>query len=171
MSFLMVPRALITNNRDCCVPLFAQPFFPSLCFLLSFYVILTEVMVWRGIVMSMRRQVLSFSFFSTMCGLLAALVPSLWMHGHVPQSSDPVLLSDSLGFMFIPLFLHLNVKLFADLSVHVCSCLVVVVHVFSFSLFRAARDQVVNGLIEMATQSALWVHVRLLEDVVLEPVC
>ena len=33
----------------------------------------------RGIVMSMRRQVLSFLFFSTMSGLLAALVLSEWM--------------------------------------------------------------------------------------------
>ena len=41
--------------------------------------------------------------------------------------------------------------------------------VFSFSKFRAARDQVVYGLIETATQSIFWVHVRLLnlEDVVL----
>ena len=41
--------------------------------------------------------------------------------------------------------------------------------VFSFSKFRAARDQVVNGLIKTATQSIFWVHVRLLnlEDVVL----
>ena len=33
----------------------------------------------RGIVMSMGRQVLSVSFFSTMSGLLAAMVLSLWM--------------------------------------------------------------------------------------------
>ena len=29
----------------------------------------------------------------------------------------------------------------------------------------------VNDLVEMATQSTLWVHVRLLEDVVLVPAC
>ena len=29
----------------------------------------------------------------------------------------------------------------------------------------------VNGLVEMATQSAFWVHVKLLEDVVLVPAC
>ena len=73
--------------------------------------------------------------------------------------------------MLIPSFLHLNAKLFADLQVHVCSCLVVAVDVFSFSQFRAARDQVVNGLVETATQSTFWVHVRLLEDVVLVPAC
>ena len=44
-------------------------------------------------------------------------------------------------------------------------------NVFSFSQFGAARDQVVNGLVEMATQSTFWVHVRLLEDVVLVPAC
>ena len=69
-------------------------------------------------------------------------------HGHVPQNSDAVILGDSLGFMLIPSFLHLNAKLFADLPVHVCSCLVVAVDIFSFSQFRAARDQVVSGLVE-----------------------
>ena len=56
--------------------------------------------------------------------------------------------------MLIPSFLHLNTKLFADLPMHVCNCLVVV-NVFSFGQFRAARDQMVNGLVEnLATQSA-----------------
>ena len=73
--------------------------------------------------------------------------------------------------MFIPSFLHLNAKLFADLPVHVCSCLVVAVGIISFSQFRAARDQVVNGLVENATQCTFWVHVRLLEDVLLIPAC
>ena len=50
-------------------------------------------------------------------------------------------------------------------------CLVVAVDVFSFNQFRAARDQVVNGLVETATQSTLWVHVRFLEDVVLILAC
>ena len=92
-------------------------------------------------------------------------------HGHVPQNSDAVILGDSLGFMLIPSFLHLNAKLFADCPVHVCSCLVVAVDVFSFNQFRAHRDQVVNGLVETATQSTFWVHVRLLEDVVFVPAC
>ena len=48
-------------------------------YLLSCSVVLTEVLVLRGIVMSMRRQVLSFLFFSTMFGLLAAMVLSVWM--------------------------------------------------------------------------------------------
>ena len=85
------------------------------------------------------------------------------MNRHVPLKSDAVILGDSLGFMLIPLFLHLNAKLYADFPVQVCSCLVVAVGVFSFSQFRASRDQqVVNGLAETATQSAFWVHVRLL---------
>ena len=91
--------------------------------------------------------------------------------GHVPQNSDTVIFGESLEFMLISSFLHLNAKLFADLPVHVCSCLVVAVDVFSFSQFRAARDQVVNGLVETATQSTFWVHVRLLEDVVWVPAC
>ena len=48
-------------------------------YLVSFSVVLTEVSVLRGIVMSMRRQVLSFLFFRTMSGLLTALVLSEWM--------------------------------------------------------------------------------------------
>ena len=73
------------------------------------------------------------------------------MDGHVPQNSDAVILGDSLGFMLIPSFLHLNDKFLADLPVHVCSCLVEAVDVFSFSQFRAARDQVVNSVVETAT--------------------
>ena len=49
--------------------------------------------------------------------------------------------------------------------------MVVAVDIFSFSQFRAPRDQVVNGLVQTATQSTFWVHVRLLEDVVLVPAC
>ena len=124
----------------------------------------------RGIVMSMRRQVLSFLFFSRVSGLLAAMVLSVWMWT-CPQNGDAVLLTDSLGFMLIPSFIYLNTKLFADLPVNVRSCLVLAVYVFSFSQFREARDQMVNGLSQTATQSAFWVHVRLLEDVVVVPAC
>ena len=83
------------------------------------------------------------------------------MDGQVPQNGDAVLLGDSLGFMLIPSFLHLNAILFADFTVHVRSCLVMAVDLFSFSQFRTAREQMVNDLVETATQSALWVHVRL----------
>ena len=83
------------------------------------------------------------------------------MDGYVPQNSD-VILGDSPGFMLITSFLQLNAKLFADLPVHGCSCLVVAAGIFSFSQFRAARDQVVNGLVEKAIQSTFWVHVRIL---------
>ena len=44
--------------------------------------------------------------------------------GHVPWNGDAILLGDSLGFMLIPSFLHLKAKLFADLPVHLFSCLV-----------------------------------------------
>ena len=91
------------------------------------------------------------------------------MDGRVPQNSEAVILGDSLGYMLIPSFLQLNAKLSADRPVRVCSCLVVAVEVFSFSQFRTARDQVVNGLVKTATQSTFWVHVRLLEGVVLVP--
>ena len=114
------------NQRNCCCfepPHLLKPRFPSLCiYFLIFSVVLTEVLVSRGIVMSMRRQVLSFLFFSIMSGLLAATVPSVWM-GMSTQNGD------SLGFMLIPSFLHINAKLFAKLPVHVCNCLVVAVDV------------------------------------------
>ena len=48
-------------------------------YLLSFSVVLTEVLVSRGTVLSTRRQVLSFLLFSTMSGLLAVMVLSMWM--------------------------------------------------------------------------------------------
>ena len=91
------------------------------------------------------------------------------MDGQIPQNGDAVLLDDSFGLMFIPSFLHLNTKLVADLPVHVCSCLVVTEDVFSFSHFREARDQMVNGLVAPAAKSAFWVHVRIFEDVALVP--
>ena len=45
------------------------------------------------------------------------------------------------------------------------------VDIVSFSQFMVARDQVVNGLVEMSTHSTFWFQVRLLEDVVLVPAC
>ena len=93
------------------------------------------------------------------------------MEGHVPQNGDAVFLGGSRGFILIPSSLHLNTRLFADRPVYVCSCLVVVVYVYSFKLFRTASDQMANGLIETATHSVFWVHVSLHEDVVLVPAC
>ena len=101
----------------------------------------------RGIVMSMRSQVLSFLLFSTMYGLLAATVPSVWI-GMSTQNGD------SLGFMLIPSFLHLNAKL-SSACVQLPCC----------DSRCTARDQIVNGIVEKATQFAFWVHVRLLEVV------
>ena len=102
------------------------------------------------IVMSVTRQVLSFLFFSTMSVLLAAMVLSLWMgmsHRIVTLSfSVTVLGSCSYHRSFTSM-----TKSLADLPVHVCSCLVEAVDVFSFSQFRAARDQVVNSVVETAT--------------------
>ena len=74
--------------------------------------VLTKVLVPRGIVMSVRRQVRPISCYGPVS-----------VDGHVPQNSDAVILGESLGFMFIPSFLHLNAKLFADLPVHVCTAL------------------------------------------------
>lgn len=61
------------NHWHCCC--FEPPHSLNLDFqvfvlMLSFSVVFTEVLVSRGIVMSMRRQVLSFLFYSTMFSLL-----------------------------------------------------------------------------------------------------
>ena len=69
------------NHRNCCC--FEPHILSTLIFkplyLLSFSVVLTEVLVSRGIVMSSRRQVLSFLFFCGMSDLLAAMVLSVWL--------------------------------------------------------------------------------------------
>ena len=80
MSFLMVPRAPITTGTVVVFSLHIHSTSISKSlYLVIFSLVLTEVLVSRGIVMSMRRQVLSFLFFSTMSGLLAAMVLSLWI--------------------------------------------------------------------------------------------
>ena len=120
--------------------------------------------------MSMRRQVLSFLFFSTMSGLLAVMVLPVWMgmsHRMVTLSFTVTVWGSCSYHCSFTSPLHL----FADLPVHVCSCLVLAMDVFSLSQFRAARDQVVNDLFETATQSGFWVHVTFLKDVVLVPAC
>ena len=60
MSFLMVPRAPITTGTVVVLSphIRSTSIFKSL---VSFSVVLTEALVLRGIIMSMRRQVLSFS--------------------------------------------------------------------------------------------------------------
>ena len=68
------------NHRDCCC--FEPPNSLNLDFfvffvLVSFSVVLTEVLVSRGRAMLMRSQVLSFLFLSTMSGQLAAMVLSV----------------------------------------------------------------------------------------------
>ena len=75
-----VPRAPITTETVVVLSphIRSTSIFKSL-YLLSFSVVLTEVLVSRGTVMSMRRQFLSFLFFSTMSGLLAAMVLPVWM--------------------------------------------------------------------------------------------
>ena len=95
MSFLMVPRA--PNIRSTSIS--------KSLYLLSFSVVqLTEVLVSGSIVMSTRRQVLSFLFFGTIPGLLAAMVLSVSMG----MSHRMVTL--------IPSFLQLNANLYRSSS-------------------------------------------------------
>ena len=162
MSFLMVPSAPITTGTVVVLsPHIRSTSISKSLYLVSFSVVLTEVLVSKGIVMLMRREVLSFLFFSTMSGLLAAVALSAW----IGMSHRIVTLALSVsvsGSCSCHRSFTSGAKLSVDLPVHVCSCLVVAVDVFSFSQFRAARDQVVDGLVETATQSTFWVHVRLL---------
>ena len=80
MSFLMVPRAPITTGTVVVLsPHIRSTSISKSLYLVSFFVVLTKVLVSRGVVMSMRRQVLSFLLFTTMSGLLAAMVLSVWM--------------------------------------------------------------------------------------------
>ena len=69
------------NHWDCCClsPHIRSTSISKSLYFLSFPVFLTEVLMSRGVVFSTRRQVLSFLFFSTMSGLLAAMVLSVWM--------------------------------------------------------------------------------------------
>ena len=116
---LMVLRAPITTRIFVVLsPHICSTLISKFLYLLSFSMVLTEVLVSRGMVVSMRRQVLPFLFCSTMSGLLAAIV-LVSVDGHVPQNGDAVLPGDSHGFILIPSFLHLSAKLFADLPVHV----------------------------------------------------
>ena len=72
MSFLMVPRAPITTGTVVVLnPHIRSNSITKSSHSLSFSVVLTEVLVSRGKVMSMRRQVFSFLFFNKMSGLLA----------------------------------------------------------------------------------------------------
>ena len=82
MSFLMVSRAPITTGTVVVLsPHIRSTSISKSLYLVSFSVVLTEVLVSssRGAVVLMRRQVLTFLFFSTMSGLLASMVPSAWM--------------------------------------------------------------------------------------------
>ena len=62
MSFLMLPRAPITTGTVVVLsPHIRSTSISKSMYLVSFSVVFTEVLVLRGIIMSMRRQVLSFS--------------------------------------------------------------------------------------------------------------
>ena len=76
----MVPRAPITTGTVVVLsPHIRSTSSSKSLYLVSFFVVLTELLVSRGVVVSVRRQVLSFLFFTTMSGLLAAMVLSVWM--------------------------------------------------------------------------------------------
>ena len=67
------------NNRDCFVlsPNIRSTSISKSLYLVIFSVVLTKVLVSRGIAMSVRRLVLSFLFFSIMSGLSSCYGPVL----------------------------------------------------------------------------------------------
>ena len=87
---------------------------------------LTEMLVSRGIVMSMKRQLLSFLFSSTMSGVLAAMVLSVWrvmFHRMVTLSFSVALVgsySYHHSFTSIPLYRSSSVCVKLPFSGCVC---------------------------------------------------
>ena len=135
MSFLMVPRAPITtgtvvvlspHNRS-------TPISKSL-YLVSFSTVLTEVLVLRGIVMSMRRQVLSFLFFSTMSGVSAAIVPSVW----ISMSPRVVTLSFSLTVLGSCSYHHSFTSMSNSLQIFQCICAAALLWRWIFSVLASS---------------------------------
>ena len=125
----------------------------------------------RSIVMSMRRQVLSFLFFSTMSGLLAAMVLSVWMG----MSHRIVTLSFSVTVLGSCSYHRSFTSVPNSLQFFQCMCAAALLWRKMYSVLASSgqpeTNEVVNGLIETATQSTFWVHVRLLKDIVLVPAC
>ena len=75
---LMVPRAPKTTGTVVVLSSHIRSTWISKSFyLLSFSLVLTNVLESRGVIMSLIRQGLSFLFFSIMSGLLAAMVLSV----------------------------------------------------------------------------------------------
>ena len=114
----MVPRSPITTGTVVLSShIRSTSIFKSLC-LVSFSVVLTEVLVLRGTVMSIRRQVLSFLFFSTMSGLLTAIVLSVWMG----MSHRIVTLSFSVTVVGSSSYHHSFTSMPNSLQIFQCMC-------------------------------------------------
>ena len=131
------------NHSDCCClsPHIRSTSNSKSLYLLSLSVVLTEVLVSRGIVMSMRSQVsCSLAQCPTRDGPVS-------VDGHVPQNVDVILLGDSLEFMLIPSLLHLNAKVFADPLVPTCCCLFVAVDKTRWSMVSSKRPQSLHFII------------------------
>ena len=160
------------NHRNCCC--FEPPHslnldFQVFVYLLSFSVVLTEVLVLRGIVVSRRRQVLSFLFFRTMSGLLAALVLSVWM----VMSHRIVTLSFLVTAPGSCSYHHSFTSMPNSLQIFQCVCAVVLLWrwmylVLASSGYPETRWSIVSS---KWPHSRFWVHVGILKDVVLVPAC
>ena len=159
------------NNRDCFVlsPNIRSTSISKSLYLVSFSVVLTKVLVSRGVVMSMRRQVLSFLFFSTMSSLLAAMVLSVWMG----MSHRIVTLSFSVTVLGSCSYHRSFTSMPNSLQIIQCVCAAALLRRRMYSVLASQGSQRPGGqgLIETATQSTFWVYVRLLEDVMLVPAC
>ena len=111
--------------------------------------------------MSMRRQSLSFLFFSTMSGLLATMVLSVWMG--MSHRIHLVTLSFSVTVLGSCSYHHSFTSMpNSFLQIFQCMCTAALLWQWMYSILASsgqARDQVVNGLVETATESIFWVHV------------
>ena len=117
----------------------------------------------------MRRQVLSFLFFSIMSGLLAAMVLSVWMG----MSHRIVTLSFSVTVLGSCAYHRSFTSMPNSLQIIQCVCAAALLWRRMYSVLASQGSQRPGGqgLIETATQSTFWVYVRLLEDVVLVLAC
>ena len=125
MSFLMVPSSPISMG----IVVVLSPHIHSTSISKSLY-----LLVSGGIVMSMRRQVLSFLFFSTMSGVSAAMVLSLW----ISMSPRVVTLSFSLTVLGSCSYHHSFTSMSNSLQIFQCICAAALLWRWIFSVLASS---------------------------------
>ena len=123
----------------------------------------------RGIVMSMRRHVVYVLFFSTMASLLAAMVLSVWIR----MSQRVVTLSFSLTVLGSCSYHRSFTSMPNSLQIFQCMCVAALLWRWIYSVLASSGQPETRWSMVSSKRphSTFWVHVRLLEDVVLVPAC